>query len=213
MKPTIDLQMQASLCSPSSFFKTVRCFCGKKNVLIFCEFSVFFVNSSRPTVYRDGDTTMGAHLPLSPRWPGCTDRYQHGAAAGAGMNCRAASLPFTDSCLTLFFFFFLIWLASGAWLALDGWSVMIKAATSPWQAPNWAFLPRETQHYHSDISPSLKSFDFLAKFNSHHFGRTMVPCIIVGTVYMVTVYILLAQKQRDWQGPIPVDVSVKQCIW
>lgn len=41
----------------------------------------------------------------------------------------------------------------------------------------------------------------------------MVPCIIVGTVYMVTVYILLAQKQRDWQGPIPVDVSVKQCIW
>lgn len=90
---------------------------------------------------------------------------------------------------------------------------MIKAATSPWQAPNWAFLSRETQHYHSDISPSLKSFDFLAKFNSHHFGRTMVPCIIVGTVYMVTVYILLAQKQRDWQGPIPVDVSVKQCIW
>lgn len=119
MKPTIDLQMQASLCSPSSFFKTVRCFCGKKNVLIFCEFSVFFVNSSRPTVYRDGDTTMGAHLPLSPRWPGCTDRYQHGAAAGAGMNCRAASLPFTDSCLTLFFFFFNM---VGFWcLACSGW--------------------------------------------------------------------------------------------
>lgn len=61
---------------------------------------------------------------------------------------------------------------------------MIKAAKSPWQAPNWAFLTTETQHYHSDTSPCLQSFDFLAKFSSHHFGRTVVLCVIAGTVYM-----------------------------
>lgn len=179
VKHTIDLQMQASLCAPALFLR--QCDVSvEKNVLIFREFSISF-NSSRSSEYRDDDTKVGAHLPLSPRWPGCTDRYQHGAAAGAGMNCRTASLPFTDSCLT---HFFLIWLASGAWPAPDSWSVMIKAAKSPWQTPNWAFLTTETQHYHSDVSPCFKSFDFLAKFDSHHFGRTMVLCVIAGNVHM-----------------------------
>lgn len=108
-------------CKPHcSFFKTARCFCGKKCSDVSWIFN-FFLNSSRSSEYRDDNTKVGAHLPLSPRWPGCTDRYQHGAAAGAGMNCRTASLPFTDSCLTHFFLYGWLLVPGLLWVAEVSW--------------------------------------------------------------------------------------------
>lgn len=156
MKPTIEMKMQVSLSLSALLLRQLKV-STKKMFWHTLNFPGIFFHFQQVTC--TPWWLRGEHLTLSPRWPGCMDRYQNGAAAGAGMNHRAASFPFTDSCLT---HFLLCSLASCSWLSPGSWIFMIKSTKSNYEAQNWTSWQKRHQCYHSDTSPCLKSFN-LAK--------------------------------------------------